>query len=114
MNCPLCGSKVIYQGLSNVECEGYGCENGQRLIARTIKSHSMGLSGWTVTFTDGSSFFVKDGTSEFDAVLELWRRLVWRSNTEGTGTTMLFDANNRLQAWQAEGRTVWRDEKDRS
>lgn len=28
MKCPLCGSKVTYQGISTIECQGVGCSNG--------------------------------------------------------------------------------------
>lgn len=48
MNCPLCGSKVSYQGLTQVECEGFGCPNG----------HSDPLKGW-----------------EQDPVQPLWRHV---------------------------------------
>ena len=29
MTCPLCGSKVLYQGLTSLECAGRGCKNGK-------------------------------------------------------------------------------------
>jgi hypothetical protein len=28
MKCPECGKKVVYQGVTEIECETFGCPNG--------------------------------------------------------------------------------------
>lgn len=105
MNCPLCGNRVLYQGLVDIECSGRGCANYRPCPEPEYKGDGVGHQNWiectwqeAVAFDSAFPGMVEfnyqspDGLWIWATPHHSWHRNIWRCRFKADAMRDTVDA----------------------